>query len=205
MCEWKMKRILITFCSLSLFLVNWVFAASLPLNKQVIVDECYDRLGTQTIRIAITLVFGDSGDWYTESCFLKAYCIDGRKQREIGQADLDTVTVPLRMCRVRLKKQEEIAYLILLTGHRSREVVVKITPVGVKTIFEQVVWNVMREEVLDVDGDGIDEIIFHRKSPRQDKENTKEIYKYQNGTFEKIKECPDDVANWYPIPPEDKK
>jgi hypothetical protein len=102
------------------------------------------------------------------------------------------------MWRVRLNSQTEIAYLISVTGHRSREIVVKITPNGSTNIFEVVGFDLLKEEVLDIDGDGVDEIILYRGNSIEGKKTVKEIYKYQKGTFEKISQSPDLASEWLP-------
>jgi hypothetical protein len=52
--------------------------------------------------------------------------------------------------------------------------------------------------VLDIDGDGVDEIILYRGNSIEGKKTVKEIYKYQKGTFEKIREIPDQASEWLP-------
>ena len=197
-----MKRLLIYCQILVLALVSNITADSLPINKQFVIKECYDKLDGKKIRIVVLMKFGESGDWSTESALLKVYSteLDGKlePEKEIGQVDLYAVSIPLLMWRVRLSSETEIAYLISVTGHRSREIVVKITASGSTNIFEHVSFDLLKEEVLDVDGDGIDEIILYRGNPKEGKKTIKEIYKYQKGTFERISQSTDLVSEWCP-------
>ena len=119
--------------------------------------------------------FGESGDWSTENAVFKVFFIDpnDKKEKQIGEVDLYSVTIPLLMWRVRLNSQAEVAYLITVTGHRSREIVVKITPNGSTNIFEVAGFDLLKEEVLDIDGDGIDELIFIPDQPNQGQKQRK--------------------------------
>jgi hypothetical protein len=195
-----MKKILIYFQFLNLLSMSSVFAAELPLNKEFIVKECYHRLANKRIKINVVMKFGDSGDWVNENAFLRVFLVDpdSKKEKEIGEVDLYAISIPLQMWRVRLNSSAEIAYLILVTGHRSREIVVKITPDGSTNMFEEVGFNLLKKEVLDIAGDGVDEIILYRGNPKEGKKTIKEIYKYQRGTFEKISQSPDLVYDWCP-------
>jgi len=194
-----MKRIFVYFEFLSLIFMSNVFAADLPINKEFIVKECYDRLANKKIKINVVMKFGDSGGLVSENAYLRVLLIDGKGEKEIGRVDLYPESIPLQMWRVRLNRPTEVAYLISVTGHRSREIVVKITPDGTTNVFEKVGFDLLKEEVLDVDGDGVDEIILYRGNPKEDKKTIKEIYKYQKGTFEKISEYPDLVSEWFPL------
>lgn len=195
-----MKRLLIYSQFLVLLLANNIFADVLPINKQFAIKECFDKLADKKIRMVVFMKFGESGDWSTESAFLKAFFTesDGKREKEIGQVDLYAVSIPLLMWRVRLNSEIEIAYLISVTGHRSREIVVRITPNGLTNIFEEVGFDLLKEEVLDIDGDGVDEIILYRGNPKEGKKTIKEIYKYQKGTFEKVSQSPDILSEWSP-------
>jgi hypothetical protein len=197
-----MKKTVILFQLLNLLFTISVFAVELPRDKEFIIKECYDKLANKKIKIVVFMKFGNSGDWSTESTSLKVWLIesDGKLKagKEIGQVDLYAVSIPLQMWRVRLNNSTEIAYLIRVTGHRSREIVVKITPEGATNIFEEVGFDLLKEEVLDVDGDGVDEIILYRGNPKEGKKTIKEIYKYQKGTFEKISQSTDLIYEWFP-------
>jgi hypothetical protein len=195
-----MKKLLIYSQFLVLFFASNIFAASLPISKQFTIKECYDKLGDKKIRIGVFMKFGESGDWSTESALLKVFLneSDGKPEKQIGQVDLYAVSIPLQMWRLRLNSPTEIAYLILVTGHRSREIVIKITPDGSTNIFEEVGFDLLKEEVLDIDGDGVDEIILYRGNPKEGKTTIKEIYKYLKGTFQKVSEVPDLVFEWCP-------
>lgn len=195
-----MKRMLIYFQFLNLLFVSSIFAASLPINKEFIIKECYDQLANKKIKIAVIMKFGDAEGWVNENAFLRVFLVDSnnKKEKEIGQVDLYAISIPLQMWRVRLNSETEIAYLISVTGHRSREIVVRITPNGSTNIFEKVGFDLLKEEVLDVDGDGVDEIILYRGNPEEGKKTIKEIYKYQKGTFEKISQSTDLVSEWCP-------
>jgi hypothetical protein len=170
------------------------------MNKEFIVQECYEQLANKKVKIIVVIKFGGSGDWVTERASLKVFLIDsdGKKEKTIGQVDLYPVSIPLQMSRVRLNSQTEIAYLISVTGNRSREIAVKITLDGSTNIFEIVGFDLLKEEVLDIDGDGVDEIILYRGNPKEGRKTIKEIYKYQNGTFEKISQSPDLISEWCP-------
>lgn len=152
------------------------------------------------IRVVVFIKFGDSGDWSTENAFLKVFLTesDGKTEKQIGQVDLYVVSIPLQMWRVRLNSPSEIAYVISATGHRSREIVVKVTLDGSTKIFEEVGFDLSKEEVLDVDGDGVDEIILYRGNPKEGKKAIKEIYRYQEGIFQKVSETPDLIFEWCP-------
>lgn len=195
-----MKRMLIYFQFLNLLLMNSIFAAPSPMNKEFVIKQYYDQLTNKKIRIVVIMKFEDPGDLVTENAFLRVFLIDsdGKEQKEIGQVDLYAMSIPLRMYRVRLNSQTEIAYLISVAGHRSREIVVKITPNGSTKIFEVVGFDLLKEEVLDIDGDGVDEIILYRDNSKEGKKTVKEIYKYQKGTFEKISKSPDLTSEWLP-------
>jgi hypothetical protein len=195
-----MKKLLIYSQFIVLLLANNIFADRLPVNKQFPIKECYDKLADKKIRIVVFMTFGESGDWSTESAFFKVFLTesDAKPEKEIGQVDLYAVSIPLQMWRVRLNSQREIAYLISLTGHRSREIVIKITPDGSTSIFEEVGFDLLKEEVLDIDGDGVDEVILYRGNPKDGKKTIKEIYRYQKGTFERISQSPDLLYEWCP-------
>lgn len=195
-----MKKIVIFLQFLNLvFMIN-VFAVELPKNKEFIIKECYDQLANKKIKIEVVIRFGDSWGWVNENAFLRVFSVDSKnkKEKEIGQVDLYAISIPLQMWRVRLNSEAEIAYLVSVTGHRSREIVVKITPEGAANIFEEVGFDLLKEEVLDIDGDGVDEIILYRGNPKEGKKTIKEIYKYQKGTFEKISESTDLIFEWFP-------
>lgn len=193
-----MKKIFVYFEFLSLFFISNIFAAELPVNEEFIVKECYDQLANKRIKINVVIKFGGSGGLVNENAYLRVFLIDSKKENEIGQIDLYPESIPLQMWRVRLNSPTEIAYLISVTGHRSREIVVKITPDGSTNVFEKVGFDLLKEEVLDVDGDGVDEIILYRGDPKEGKKPIKEVYKYQNGTFQKISQSPDLVSEWFP-------
>jgi hypothetical protein len=170
------------------------------MGKEFVIKQCYDRLGDKKIQILVIMKFEDPKDFVTENAILRVFLIDsdGKERKEIGQVDLYALSIPLQMWRVRLNSQTEIAYLISVTGHRSREIVVRITPNGSTNIFEVVGFDLLKEEVLDIDGDGVDEIILYRGNLTEGKKPVKEIYKYQNGTFEKISQSPDFASDWFP-------
>ena len=195
-----MKRLFIYFQFLVLLVAPNIFADSLPINTQFAIRECYDQLANKKIRIVVFMKFGESGDWSTESAFLKVFLTesDGKPEKQIGQVDLYAASIPLQMRRVRLNGEREIVYMVSVTGHRSREIVIKITPEASAIIFEEVGFDLLKEEVLDVDGDGIDEIISYRGNPKEGKKTTKELYKYQKGTFEKIAQFTDLISEWCP-------
>ena len=193
-----MKKTIIFLQFVNLLFMISAFAVELPKNKEFIVKECYDQLANKRIKINIVVKFGDSGGWVNENAFLRVFSVDpnNKREKEIGQVDLYALSIPLQMWRVRLKSSTEIAYLILVTGHRSRAIVVKITLQGATNIFEEVGFDFFKEEVLDVDGDGVDEIILYRG--KETEKTTKEIYKYRNGTFEKISQSADLIYEWLP-------
>ncbi len=179
-----------------LLLATCIFAKDwFPKNTDVLIKETYDKIQNQTIKIEVYMKFGADQDWSSESSYMRVLEVDdkGKSGKEIGRIEYPDM-IPLKLMKVRTTIKDEVVYATILEGNRGRCYVTRITLKGIIELMHEIGMGFLGEEVLDVDNDGNDEIILHRTPVSlQEKDDmkekyAKEIYKYQNGIFEKIRE-----------------
>ncbi|MEM5777856.1 MAG: hypothetical protein QXJ06_05450 [Candidatus Aenigmatarchaeota archaeon] len=197
----KKKLICILFILLFFLLIK---AEKNETNENILISECYDKIGNKKIKIQSIVSFGHNKYEPPKKSNIVIFEIDkqGRIIREIGSRELCFACIPMKLIRVNIKSKNEIIYLVLTKGHRNRYSTIKITKKDVIIIWEEIGFGFLDEEVLDIDNDGTDEIILHRTPISLEEKDTikskyvKEIYKYINGTFKKIKEL-DSFEDFY--------